>query len=60
MRGDRFVLDAPPELRGFGDVAALRYVVENLISNAVKHGDRDTSIWRRVAEDWEPRLPLGT
>jgi signal transduction histidine kinase len=44
IRGDRLVLDAPPELRGFWDAAALRRVIENLISNAVKYGERDTSV----------------
>lgn len=37
-------VNAPPELRVSGDIHLLNQVIENLISNAVKFGDKDGSI----------------
>jgi signal transduction histidine kinase len=36
--GDRFILIAPPELKGVWSRDGLRRIIENLVSNAVKYG----------------------
>jgi signal transduction histidine kinase len=39
VHGDRFVVKPPTPVTGYWDCAALRRVIENLASNAVKYGD---------------------
>lgn len=46
---NRLVLDAPPELIGFWWGKGLRRVIENLVGNAIKYGDRDTPVTIAIA-----------
>jgi signal transduction histidine kinase len=39
VHGDRFVLNAPPEMKIWVDSDALRRALENMLTNAVKYGD---------------------
>lgn len=49
--GDRFRLEAPPRVLTWGDRAALRRVLENLLGNAVKYGDPHALIRVAVIDD---------
>lgn len=50
LQGDRFALIAPAELRGHWDCSALRRIVENLGSNAVKYGAHDRAVTIHLCE----------
>jgi PAS domain S-box-containing protein len=39
IHGDRFVLEAPPQLPGVFDAGAIRRTLENLVGNAIKYGE---------------------
>lgn len=51
IHGPRFHLEAPDEARGFWSGEHLRRVLENLVSNAVKHGDPRGAVVVQVAQD---------
>ncbi len=38
IHGDRFILDAPTEIKGYWDSSGVRRILENLVNNAVKYG----------------------
>ena len=44
IHGDRFVLNAVPQIGGYWSVDGLRRVIENLASNAVKYGGMQSPI----------------
>jgi signal transduction histidine kinase len=46
--GDRFVVEAPPEVRGHWNADALSRTIENLITNALKYGDPRRPIAIRI------------
>jgi signal transduction histidine kinase len=48
--GDRFVLRAPAQVRGFCDVGAVKRIIENLAENAVKYGEKFAPITVTVTE----------
>jgi PAS domain S-box-containing protein len=50
VHGDRFVLQAPAEVRGRWDGKALGRALENLAGNAVKYGAKDEKIEVSLAE----------
>jgi len=50
MHGDRFVFHAPKQVVGYWDCRALRRILENLASNAVKYGARDVPITITLGE----------
>ena len=49
MHGKRFVLQLDPGLEGYWDCHALRRIIENLASNAVKYGALGKSVTIRIA-----------
>lgn len=44
VHGDRFVLNAPEALPGLWGCSAIRRILENLCSNAIKYGSRDQAV----------------
>jgi signal transduction histidine kinase len=46
--GERFVVESKGQAKGFWSMSALRRVMENLATNAVKYGDRKTPITFRI------------
>jgi signal transduction histidine kinase len=44
MYGKRFVLDAPPRAPGFWNCDGLRRSIENLVTNAIKYGAKDSPV----------------
>jgi PAS domain S-box-containing protein len=44
VHGDRFLLEAPPVLRGCCDRTAIRRILENLLGNAIKYGAPRTPV----------------
>jgi signal transduction histidine kinase len=48
QHGARFVVTAETKVTGFWNADALRRILENLVSNAVKYGDRTTPITIRL------------
>jgi signal transduction histidine kinase len=44
VHGNRFVLVAPPSLAGYWWNKGFRRLIENLVSNAIKYGERDAPI----------------
>ena len=51
--GERFVVDGPNDVVGYWDTDALRRVLENLATNAVKHGEPGTPITLTVRQSGE-------
>lgn len=49
--GNRFRVDGSPDVLGFWDANALRRVIENLASNAVKYGDPDGNVTIFIEEN---------
>jgi len=48
--GDRFILISPESLAGYWSPYDLKRVIENLASNAVKYGEKDTLITLRLRD----------
>lgn len=69
VHGDRFVLSAPESTEGHWSASALRRILENLCTNAIKYGARDRAVtvtltWSKPEEvllsvhNWGPPIPL--
>src|SRR5439155_8658160 len=50
VHGDRFVLELEPGVRGLCDEGAVTRTLENLLGNAVKHGDPAAPVRVRLDE----------
>lgn len=44
IHGDRFILNVHEEINGFWDHSALRRIVDNLASNAIKYGNPESKV----------------
>jgi signal transduction histidine kinase len=51
VHGDRFDFEAPSAILGYWDKNGIRRIVENLCVNALKYGEKTTSITVSVEED---------
>lgn len=68
IHGERFVIEAPSEIIGCWDGAALRRLLENLAENAIKYGARESPIRIRLEANevevtvtvWNEGPPMST
>jgi PAS domain S-box-containing protein len=58
VHGNRFVLSAPGEVRGWWSCSGLRRVLENLCTNAIKYGAYDRPVTVRLVEDGPDQVSL--
>ena len=50
LHGDRFMLSENPVVRVNWDEDAIRRIVENLLTNSIKHGSKDEKIGLKISE----------
>jgi PAS domain S-box-containing protein len=58
VHGDRFVLNAPPAIRGHWSCSGMRRILENLCGNAIKYGARDHPVTVTLAENGADEVVL--
>jgi signal transduction histidine kinase len=58
VHGDRFVVDAEPDVTGFWSWDAMRRALENLLNNAVKYGDPKAPVTIRLRATEDRKMSL--